>query len=66
MQGEKQFRVKLILGHYFADHKANSYVCVNRDWNKVHDLHLHIKSLFDIDGFVLKTTENIYLPGKYS
>lgn len=66
MQGDTQFRVKLILGQYFADHKANSYICVNRHWKTVKDLHLHIKHLFDIDGFVLKTTENVYLPGKYS
>lgn len=58
------FRVQLVLGKFFSDHKSKAYVSVNRDWSSVRQLHHHIRDIFDLTKFILTTNDGIYLPGK--
>lgn len=66
MPDSSLFRVKLLLGKYFNDHKSKAYVVINRRWQSTRQLHLHIKTIFGIENFLLTTADGIYLPGKYS
>lgn len=58
------FRVKIILNHYFDDHKSKAYVSVNKQWKNVRQFHKHLEEIFGVNKFILTTNDNIYLPGK--
>lgn len=59
------FRVELVLGKFFSDHKSKAYVSVNRDWNSVRQLQHHIRDIFGLTKIILTTNGGIYLPGMF-
>lgn len=59
------FRVKIILSHYFDDHKSKAYVSVNKQWKNVRQFHKHLEEIFGLTKFILTTNDEVYLPGKF-
>lgn len=64
MAEQNIFRVQVDLSEFYIDYRRSSYICVDYNWERVEQLHTHLKETFHINRFYLVTKEDVYLPSK--
>lgn len=55
-------RIKILLNHFYADHRQKAFVTLNKTWTKVKDLQTHISKIFQIHPDTYLTIDDCLLP----
>lgn len=64
MNKDKNYRIKLLMYHYFQDHRVFTYAFIHSEFNRIQDLSNHITNLFGINNFNLQLHDVYLLPNE--
>lgn len=55
-------RIKVVLKHFYSDHRQKAFVIINKNWKTVKNLQDHISKMFQIKVDTYLTIDEYLLP----
>lgn len=55
-------RIKVLLNHFYDDHRQKAIVTIDKSWTIVKNLQSHIQSMFQIKKLYLSTVDGFWFP----
>lgn len=62
MSESPPIRIKVLLNHFYNDHRQKAIVTIDKSWTIVKHLQSHIQSMFQIKKLYLATADGFWFP----